>query len=61
MILWLLSRLAGGDAVLFTALWLPMATFLPIFAGIWLHTNLEMPALRWGKEIAYGWSRARIR
>ena len=61
MILWPLSRLAGDDGALFTALWLPMATLAPVAAAMWLHTNLEMPALRWGKEVAYGWSRVRIR
>jgi peptidoglycan/LPS O-acetylase OafA/YrhL len=53
-----LSRLANGDAVLFTTVWLPTALLLPIIASGWLHTYVEMPALRWGHAAAGAWSNA---
>jgi peptidoglycan/LPS O-acetylase OafA/YrhL len=47
-----LSRLAGNNAALFTVLWVPVAIGLPVLAAVWLHTNLEAPALRWGRTAA---------
>jgi len=48
----LLARLANGDPLLFTLLWLPAAIGVPIIVAIWLHRNLETPALRWGYRLA---------
>lgn len=48
----LLSRAADGDAALFTVLWIPLATGLPILASVWLHTHVEAPALKWGRSVA---------
>ncbi len=47
-----LSHVANGDAGVFTLLWIPAATGLPIIAAIWLHTHVEVPALRWGRKVA---------
>jgi peptidoglycan/LPS O-acetylase OafA/YrhL len=47
-----LSRVADGDATLFTRLWVPAAIGLPILAAIWLHRYLEVQALRWGRSVA---------
>jgi peptidoglycan/LPS O-acetylase OafA/YrhL len=47
-----LSRLSDGDGTLFTLLWVPAATGLPILAAVWLHKYLEAPALRWGRSVA---------
>lgn len=44
--------LAGGDGVLFTAVWLPVAAGVPFAAAAWLHVCLEAPAIRWGRKIA---------
>lgn len=53
-----LSRLVDGSALLFTAVWLPSALLLPILVSDWLHRNVELPALRWGRAAAGAWSRA---
>ena len=45
-----LARLAAGDPMFFTALWLPLAALLPLAAAWWLHHAIEQPALRWGKR-----------
>jgi peptidoglycan/LPS O-acetylase OafA/YrhL len=47
-----LAREAHGDAVLFTVLWLPAATLLPVGAAALLHRYLEAPAHRWGRRMA---------
>jgi peptidoglycan/LPS O-acetylase OafA/YrhL len=47
-----LSRVADGDAGLFTVLWIPAAIGLPILAAVWLHEYWEAPALRYGRSIA---------
>jgi peptidoglycan/LPS O-acetylase OafA/YrhL len=47
-----LGPLAGGDGRLFTVLWVPLAIALPLLAAAWLHTHLETPALRWGRNVA---------
>ncbi len=47
-----LAALVQGDAVLFTALWLPGAVVLPIFASWWLHERIERPAQRYGRGLA---------
>jgi peptidoglycan/LPS O-acetylase OafA/YrhL len=47
-----LSRFADGDGWLFTVLWIPLSIGLPFLAAVWLHTSLEAPALRWGREVA---------
>jgi peptidoglycan/LPS O-acetylase OafA/YrhL len=44
-----LSDLAGGNAALFGALWLPSAVVLPVAAAAWLHYRVEIPAMRWGR------------
>ncbi len=46
-----LAWLAGGDARLFTALWVPTALVLPILAAAWLHRVVEAPALRAGRAL----------
>ncbi len=43
----LLGMVAGGNAGLFSALWLPAAVGLPILAAAWLHRHIEAPAMRW--------------
>jgi hypothetical protein len=48
-----LSRFADGDGWLFTLLWIPLSIGLPFLAAMWLHTYLEAPALRWGREVAW--------
>ncbi len=48
---WALARGAAGDAVLFTALWLPLAVALPLGAAWGLHRTVEQPAIRWGQRI----------
>jgi peptidoglycan/LPS O-acetylase OafA/YrhL len=45
------SRVADGDALLFTLLWVPAAILLPIGVAAWLHVHLEMPALCWGRSV----------
>lgn len=47
-----LSRVAGGNGTLFTLLWIPLATGLPILAAAGLHTYWETPALKWGRSLA---------
>jgi peptidoglycan/LPS O-acetylase OafA/YrhL len=47
-----LSGLAGGDAALFTLMWVPASILLPIGVSAWLHWHLEVPALRWGRALA---------
>ena len=49
---YLLAGFAGGDAALFTWLWLPAATVLPIAAAALLHRFVEVPAQRLGKTLA---------
>lgn len=49
-----LAALAGGDGVLFTVLWLPVAIGLPLAMSVALHLWLEKPALRWGRRLAEG-------
>lgn len=51
-----LSRFAEGDGWLFTVLWVPLAIGLPVVAAMWLHTCLEVPALRWGRDVAWRFS-----
>ena len=46
-----LAALVQGDAWLFTALWLPGATLLPIVASWWLHKWIELPAQRYGRGL----------
>jgi peptidoglycan/LPS O-acetylase OafA/YrhL len=47
-----LARVAGGNGTLFTLMWIPLATGLPILAAAWLHTYWETPALKWGRALA---------
>jgi len=47
-----LAMLAHGDATLFTALWIPGAIILPILAAWWLHEWIELPAQRYGRDMA---------
>jgi peptidoglycan/LPS O-acetylase OafA/YrhL len=46
-----LAWLAGGNAVVFTLLWLPAATVLPILAAAWLRRAVEIPGLRLGRAL----------
>ncbi len=43
---------AGGNGVLFTALWVPGAVLLPLALAKLLHARVEQPALRAGRELA---------
>ncbi len=47
-----LAHCAGGNAALFTAIWLPAAIVLPLLAAWWLHAAIEVPALRYGRRMA---------
>ena len=47
-----LSTVVGGEAALFTALWLPAAVVLPLGAAWLLHVWIELPALRRGHLLA---------
>lgn len=47
-----LARLAGGNARLFTVVWIPVAVVLPVLAAAWLHRVVEIPALRVGRAVA---------
>jgi peptidoglycan/LPS O-acetylase OafA/YrhL len=47
-----LAVLVDGDAMLFTALWIPAAIVLPLLASWWLHERIEVPAQRHGRGIA---------
>jgi peptidoglycan/LPS O-acetylase OafA/YrhL len=40
-----LARMVNGDGALFTALWLPAATLIPLVAAAALHRWIEQPAL----------------
>jgi peptidoglycan/LPS O-acetylase OafA/YrhL len=40
--------LSEGDALVFTALWLPAAVLVPVAVSALLHRWLEAPAMRWG-------------
>lgn len=40
------TRAAGGDPVVFTALWLPVSLLLPIAISVLLHRFIEAPAMR---------------
>ena len=48
----LLGWLAGGDALVFTTMWIPLAIGLPVIVSAWLHVSLEVPAMRWGRRVA---------
>jgi peptidoglycan/LPS O-acetylase OafA/YrhL len=48
----ILGRMAGGDGELFAMFWIPLSIGLPLLAAAWLHTFLEVPALRWGRGLA---------
>jgi peptidoglycan/LPS O-acetylase OafA/YrhL len=47
-----LSLLVRGDATLFTLLWVPGATILPLLAAWGLHEWIELPAQRYGRGVA---------
>lgn len=47
-----LAMLAGGNARLFTALWIPGAVVLPVLAAWWLHEKIELPGQRYGRGMA---------
>lgn len=47
-----LASAAGGDAALFTFLWLPAAVLLPLLVAWWLRVTIEVPALRYGRALA---------
>ena len=47
-----LSSMVGGDGTLFTVLWIPGALLLPILVASSLHKWIELPAQRYGRDIA---------
>ena len=49
-----LSWVAGGDAMVFTFLWIPLAILLTLGVSSWLHRRLEVPATRWGRSLVDG-------
>jgi peptidoglycan/LPS O-acetylase OafA/YrhL len=55
-----LSGFAGGDGRLFTLLWIPLSIGVPLLAAAWLHTYLEAPVLRWGRDVARRRSSGRV-
>lgn len=42
----LLSHFAGGNAMLFTLVWVPTCLSVSVFAAAWLHRHVEAPAMR---------------
>ena len=48
----MLAWVADGDAMLFSAMFAPLALLVPVGAAVLLHKYLERPALRWGKARA---------
>jgi peptidoglycan/LPS O-acetylase OafA/YrhL len=57
---WKLGQMAGGDPVVFDAMWLPLAIGLPLLVSAWLHVRVEQPVLRWGRGFAHGAMRRRV-
>jgi hypothetical protein len=55
-----LGLFSGGDGRLFTLFWIPLSIGLPLLAAAWLHTYLEAPALRWGRDVARRLSSNRV-
>lgn len=51
----LLAGCVRGNGAVFTALWLPGAVLLPIGLAAALHAWLEVPAQRWGRQLAQSW------
>lgn len=49
---WTIGSLVSGDGVLFTLLWVPAATGLPILVAALLYAHVEVPALRWARRHA---------
>ena len=47
-----LAGLAGGHALLFSVLWLPLAAALPVGVAAWLHRRVEVPAWSAGRAWA---------
>ena len=47
------AHIAGGDALLFTSLWIPSAMLLPIGAAALLHRYVEVPVQQWGRALAH--------
>jgi len=47
-----LAYYAGGDAMLFTLVWVPAALLIPAGAAALLHRYVEVPAHRWGRALA---------
>lgn len=47
---WTIGRLVNGDGLLFTLLWIPAATGLPIVVAALLYAHVEVPALRWARR-----------
>lgn len=48
----LLAMVVNGDAMLFAVLWIPGAIGLPLLASWWLHERVEIPGMRWGRNLA---------
>lgn len=51
LLCFLLSRMTGGNAGLFTLLWLPLAGGIPVALSFGLHRWIEAPALAWGRSL----------
>jgi peptidoglycan/LPS O-acetylase OafA/YrhL len=47
-----LARFVAGDAVLFTAIWVPAAILLPVAAAALMHRHVEAPVLLWARTLA---------
>jgi peptidoglycan/LPS O-acetylase OafA/YrhL len=48
-----LAGSAGGDAAIFSVIWVPAALLIPLGVAALLHRYVEVPAQRWGR----GWAR----
>jgi peptidoglycan/LPS O-acetylase OafA/YrhL len=47
-----LARVAAGDGMVFTVLWIPAAVLLPIGVAMLLHRYVEVPFQKWGHILA---------
>jgi peptidoglycan/LPS O-acetylase OafA/YrhL len=48
----ILAAFSGGNAMLFTACWLPGAVVLPLCLGWLLHVTVEQAGQRWGRTVS---------
>ena len=47
-----IGPLVAGDGLVFDLAWVPGAIAAPLLAAWWLHARIELPALRWGRNLA---------